>query len=114
MNWETKAQLDEVDELLELIHADGSIHDLDQYPVDRMQTTTGRVMCGFMHGREKLRSALEYVLAYLTNVNSVDEHAMVSMVLDALKAAGTPQDDLDAAAIALLRGAARATNGGAE
>ena len=49
-----KANLDEVHELLDLIHENG-IHDLDQYPVERMQTTLGRVLCEVLHELETLR-----------------------------------------------------------
>jgi hypothetical protein len=75
--------------------------------------TTSRVLGEAMHVSERLRKALETALAYLTNANSVDEAQMVRSILEALREAGTPPDDLDRSAVALLRGAARATKGGA-
>ena len=50
-----KANLDEVHELLDLVH-DNGIHDLDQYPVERMQTTLGRVLCELLHELNELRN----------------------------------------------------------
>ena len=53
-----KANLDECAELLELIHIDGTVHDLDQYPAERMQTTLGRVLCWLLHEYNDQREAL--------------------------------------------------------
>ena len=50
-----KANLDECAELLELIHVDGTVHDLDQYPAERMETTLGRVLCWLLHEYDRLR-----------------------------------------------------------
>jgi len=52
-----KANLDECADLLELIHVDGSVHDLDQWPEDRPETTLGRVLCGLLHEYDRLRRA---------------------------------------------------------
>jgi len=53
-----KANLDECAELLELIHIDGTVHDLDQYPAERMQTTLGRVLCWLLHEYDKQREII--------------------------------------------------------
>jgi hypothetical protein len=53
-----KANLDECHELLDLIHVDGTIHDLDQYPEDRPQTTLGRTLCWLLHQYDRQREAL--------------------------------------------------------
>jgi hypothetical protein len=50
-----KANLDECAELLELIHIDGTVHDLDQYPAERMHTTLGQVLCWLLHEYDRLR-----------------------------------------------------------
>ena len=47
------AQFFEVEDLLDLVQADGSIHDLDQFDEDRMQTTLGSVLCGLMKRLER-------------------------------------------------------------
>ena len=45
---------DEVHELLDLVQADGTIHDLDKYEVDSMQTTLGQTLCGVLKRLEEL------------------------------------------------------------
>ena len=52
-----KANLDECADLLELLHVDGSVHDLDQWPEDRPETTLGRVLCWLLHEYDRLRRA---------------------------------------------------------
>ncbi len=53
-----------------------------------------------------LRGSLETVLTWLTNANAMPTHEMVSSVFKGLAAAGMSHDDLDKAAICILRGAA--------
>ena len=53
-----KANLDECHELLDLIHIDGTVHDLDQYPEGRMQTTNGRVLCWLLHQYDRQREVI--------------------------------------------------------
>lgn len=53
-----------------------------------------------------LSSALETVLTWLTNANAMPTNAMVANVFRALGAAGMSKEDLDKAAICLMRGAA--------
>lgn len=52
--------------------------------------------------------ALEKVLAWMTNVNAVEDKQVAAYVINALSKAGCDKDSLDAAAIALIAGAARA------
>lgn len=56
------AKFSEIDDLLELVQADGSIHDLDQYDEDSMQTTLGAVLCGLMKRLEKAENALREIV----------------------------------------------------
>jgi hypothetical protein len=41
--------MDEVDELMDCVHADGSFEDLDQHTPSDMQTTTGSTIAWLMH-----------------------------------------------------------------
>lgn len=47
---------DEIHELLDLIQSDWSIHDLDQYDADAMQSTLAQVLCGLMKRYEELQT----------------------------------------------------------
>lgn len=58
MNHADKATLDELSDLLELLHVDGTVHDLDQWPEDRPTSTLGRVLCGLLHQYDRMRDAL--------------------------------------------------------
>ena len=58
---EYASQFFEVEYLLNLIQADGSIHDLDQYDENHMQTTLGAVLCGLM---KRLERAEAYMNRY--------------------------------------------------
>jgi hypothetical protein len=53
-------------------------------------------------------ATLQWVLAWLTNTNAIDQSALAQRVINALRDAGMKPADLDAAAIALLKGCARA------
>lgn len=53
------AQYFEVEELLDLVQVDGSIHDLDQFDEDKMQTTYGAVLCGLMKRLERAEEAVK-------------------------------------------------------
>lgn len=53
---------DEVSELLDLVMADGRIHDLDQYDQPSMQTTSGRTMLGLMQRLQKAEAAIHKAL----------------------------------------------------
>jgi hypothetical protein len=53
-----KANLDECHELLDLLHIDGTVHDLDQYPEERMQTTLGQVLCCLLHEYNSQRETI--------------------------------------------------------
>jgi len=53
------AQFFEVEDLLDLVQADGSIHDLDQFDQDNMQTTLGAVLCGLMKRLERAESEVK-------------------------------------------------------
>lgn len=57
-----KASLDEIHELLDLIHNDGSIHDLDQYNESQFGTL-GAVLLGLMRREQEMRAALTGLLA---------------------------------------------------
>jgi len=57
-----------------------------------------------------LKGALLNVLTWLTNANAMPTEAMVANVFRALGAAGVPKEDLDSAAICLMRGAAPRTS----
>lgn len=52
-------QGDEVHELLDLIQDDWSIHDLDQYEAEHMQSTLGSVLCGLMKRYQVMMEARE-------------------------------------------------------
>lgn len=57
---------------------------------------------------EKLaKHALEMVLANMTNPNVYDERKVASAVVRACRALGTREDDLDTAAIVLLKAVVR-------
>ena len=58
MNHADKATLDELEELLDMLHIDGTIHGLDQWLEDRPTSTNGRVLCGLLHQYDRLRSAM--------------------------------------------------------
>lgn len=49
---------DEVSELLDLVMADGRIHDLDQYDQPSMQTTSGATMLGLMQRLQNAEAAI--------------------------------------------------------
>lgn len=55
-----------------------------------------------------LYSALQMWLCYATNVNAVDPKELAQSTMAALEKAGMDKSDLDDAAVAMLRGAARA------
>lgn len=55
---------------------------------------------------KQMRKALETVLTWLTNANAMPTSVMVASVFRALGAAGMSKEDLDKAAICVLRGAA--------
>lgn len=52
----------ELTTLLELIQVDGSIHDLDQYTPDDMQTVHGDVLCELMHRCQRYEKVLEGIV----------------------------------------------------
>lgn len=52
----------------------------------------------------RMYAALESVLTYFTNVNTSDPATVAREVMAALEAAGASKADLDAAAVALVRG----------
>jgi hypothetical protein len=53
-----------------------------------------------------LGRALSKVLAWMTNVNTAEPREIAAVVIEALKAAGHDAKTLDAAAVAMLAGAA--------
>jgi hypothetical protein len=59
-----------------------------------------------VNAHDTMYNALQLVLAWLTNVNTCEPGELVRCVMGALESAGMSKDDLDIAAIAMLRGAA--------
>ena len=54
----TEAVHDELHELLDLYKIDGTIHDLDQYQPETMQSTLASVLCELMHRLKKAEAAI--------------------------------------------------------
>lgn len=54
----TEAVHDELHELLDLYKIDGTIHDLDQYRPEQMQSTLATVLCELMHRLQKAEAAI--------------------------------------------------------
>lgn len=52
-------QGDEIAELLDLVMADGSIHDLDQHKPEDMQTTSGSTFAWILHRCQRAEAALK-------------------------------------------------------
>lgn len=50
---------DEIAELLDLVMADGSIHDLDQHKPEDMQTTSGSTFAWILHRCQRAEAALK-------------------------------------------------------
>ncbi len=73
-DWPDKAAYDELVELLDLLHVDWAIHDLDQYPTERMQTTLGRVLCDLLHQFDRQRTALIVAAFEMDALGDTDLH----------------------------------------
>lgn len=78
--------------------------ELAQHPVDR-DARRKREQC--QAAAPKLLKACEAVLMFLTNVNTIEPGELVAKLLTSMDAAGYDRDQLDDAAMALLKGAAR-------
>ena len=73
-DWPDKATYDELAELLDLVHVDWAIHDLGQYPTERMQTTLGRVLCDLLHQFDRQRKALIVAAFEMDALGDTDLH----------------------------------------
>jgi hypothetical protein len=73
-DWPDKAAYAELTELLELVHIDWSIHDLDQYHTERMQTTLGRQLCDLLHQFDRQRTALIVAAFEMDALGDTDLH----------------------------------------
>ena len=83
MNHADKATLDELSDLLDLLHIDGTVHDLDQWPEDRPTSTNGRVLCGLLHQYDRMRYALRIASASVNVLGDSDLHTMAQSIAHA-------------------------------
>ena len=67
-----KAQLDELHDLLDLVQAAGSIHDLDLFDEARMDTTLGKVLCGLMKRLERAEADVKMHVRILARQHDID------------------------------------------
>jgi len=72
MQMDTDAEYhgDEIHELLDLVQADGSIHDLDQYEEDAMHSVLGSVLCGVLKRLEALEQQASSAAMWLNEDGS--------------------------------------------
>jgi len=71
-----KANLDECHDLLDVIHIDGTIHDLDEWPEDRPQTTLGKTLCWLLHQYDRQRQALIVAATECDAIGDTDLHQL--------------------------------------
>jgi hypothetical protein len=93
-----KATLDELSDLLELLHTDGTIHDLDQWPEDRPSSTLGRVLCQLLHEHDGLKKTDE-ALKQLHELQMQDNDAIFVLCPNSASDIGDCWDVLDVMSI---------------